>query len=75
VTEVCLEVGFSSVGSFSDLFSRRVGVAPSAYRRRFRTLVPMPGRLPAELIPGCLTLMCQVPEHIALFEKHPRDTL
>jgi AraC-like DNA-binding protein len=33
VTEACLEVGFSSVGSFSGLFQRRVGVAPSAYRR------------------------------------------
>jgi len=34
VTEVCLAVGFSSLGSFSTLFSRRMGCAPSAYRRR-----------------------------------------
>src|SRR5688572_19716760 len=34
VTEACLEVGFSSPGSFSHLFVRRVGVTPSAYRRR-----------------------------------------
>jgi AraC-like DNA-binding protein len=33
VTDVCLEVGFSSLGSFSTLFSRWVGVAPSAWRR------------------------------------------
>jgi AraC-like DNA-binding protein len=33
VTDACFEVGFSSVGSFSGLFQRRVGVAPSAYRR------------------------------------------
>src|SRR5262245_58101549 len=26
VTETCMEVGFSSVGSFSDMFSRRIGV-------------------------------------------------
>lgn len=32
VSEVCLAVGFRSVGSFSALFSRAVGVAPSAYR-------------------------------------------
>jgi AraC-like DNA-binding protein len=31
VTEVCLEVGVSSLGSFSDLFARRAGVSPSAY--------------------------------------------
>jgi len=36
VTEVCLEVGFTSLGSFSDLFTRRVGETPSAYRRRTR---------------------------------------
>lgn len=35
VTEVCLEVGFSSLGSFSRLFTQRVGVAPSHYRRRY----------------------------------------
>jgi len=29
VTDVCLEVGFSSLGSFSDLFARRVGAPPS----------------------------------------------
>jgi AraC-like DNA-binding protein len=33
VTETCMEIGFASVGSFSGLFQRRVGVAPSAYRR------------------------------------------
>lgn len=35
VTEICLEVGFSSLGSFSRLFAERVGAAPSRYRRRF----------------------------------------
>ena len=34
VTDVCMEVGFSSLGSFSDLFARRVGMAPSVYRRQ-----------------------------------------
>jgi AraC-like DNA-binding protein len=36
VTEVCLNIGFSSLGSFSRLFSRRVGISPDAYRRRVR---------------------------------------
>src|ERR1700716_2108935 len=30
VTEVCMEVGMSSLGSFSDLFTRRTGATPSA---------------------------------------------
>ena len=34
VTRVCMDVGCSSLGSFSDLFARRVGMAPSAYQRR-----------------------------------------
>jgi AraC-like DNA-binding protein len=32
VTDVCFEVGFSSLGSFSELFVRRFGERPSAYR-------------------------------------------
>jgi AraC-like DNA-binding protein len=33
VTRVCFAVGFASLGSFSALFSDRVGVAPSALQR------------------------------------------
>jgi AraC-like DNA-binding protein len=52
-----MEVGFSSLGSFSDLFTRRVGETPSAYQRRMRPLVTVPGVVPRELMPGCLSLM------------------
>ena len=34
VTEVCFEVGFTSLGSFSSRFSELVGESPSAYRAR-----------------------------------------
>jgi AraC-like DNA-binding protein len=61
VTDTCMEVGFSSLGSFSDLFARRVGTSPSAYRRRVRSMVQVPGTVPRDLIPGCLSLMCQLP--------------
>jgi AraC-like DNA-binding protein len=43
VTDVCVEVGFASPGTFSDLFARRVGTPPSAYQRRARVLVQVPG--------------------------------
>jgi len=33
VTEVCLDVGFRSLGSFSARFSEVVGMSPSDYRR------------------------------------------
>jgi AraC-like DNA-binding protein len=68
VTDVCMEVGFTSLGSFSDLFARRVGSAPSTYRRQIRPLVHVPGELPKELAPGCLTLMAAA---FAIFEKQP----
>ena len=70
VTDVCMEVGFSSLGSFSALFARRIGTPPSAYRSRARSMVAVPGALPAELIPGCLTLMGAA---FATLEKHPAD--
>lgn len=56
VTDVCFEVGFSSLGSFSDLFARRVGAPPSIYRRQIRSSVSL-GERPARVMPGCLTLM------------------
>jgi AraC-like DNA-binding protein len=61
VTEVCMEVGFSSLGSFSDLFARRIGVSPSAYQRSARTMIQVPGNFPQQLFPGCLSLMGLLP--------------
>ncbi len=57
VTDVCLEVGFSSLGSFSDLFARRVGAPPSVYRRRVRSSVLLPEDWRRSVTPGCLSLM------------------
>ena len=34
VTDVCLAVGFTSLGSFSSTFTKLVGEPPSAYRAR-----------------------------------------
>jgi len=61
VTEVCMEVGFASLGSFSTLFSRRVGVSPSSYQRHARVLVQVPAFVPGALYPGCLSLMEALP--------------
>ena len=72
VTEVCTEVGFASLGTFSDLFARRVGAAPTVYRRQGRSIVPVPGVLPRELTPGCLTLMGAA---FVTFEKQPQAVL
>ena len=61
VTDVCMEVGFSSLGSFSTLFAQRVGETPSAYRRRIRTLVSGARAASAISRPGCLSLMGALP--------------
>lgn len=37
VTDVCFEVGFSSLGTFSTRFTELVGVPPSAYREEVAT--------------------------------------
>ena len=51
VTEVCMLVGFSSLGTFSRRFADIVGRSPSAYRREAARLGgPAP-------IPGCFVLM------------------
>jgi AraC-like DNA-binding protein len=36
ITDVCSEVGFESLGSFSWLFRRRVGISPETFRMRQR---------------------------------------
>lgn len=50
VTDICMAVGFSSLGSFSALFSERFGRSPSEYREA------LTGR-EAEAAPHCMTLM------------------
>jgi AraC-like DNA-binding protein len=43
VTDVCLAVGFTSLGSFSSTFTRLVGEPPSTYRDRDHTaMAPVP---------------------------------
>jgi AraC-like DNA-binding protein len=66
VTNVCLEIGFSSLGSFSALFTREIGVSPSAYQRSLRRSVYIPDWIPHP--PNCLVWMGG-PGAIAIFEK------
>lgn len=61
VTEVCFELGFSSLGSFSALFSARTGESPLAYQRRMRRLWSVPGPLLPVLNLGCFSLMSYLP--------------
>jgi AraC-like DNA-binding protein len=45
VTDICLEVGFQSLGSFSSAFHRVAGMSPTAYRATVEGYRPT--------VPGC----------------------
>ena len=49
VTDICFEVGFESLGSFSSLFRKRVGDAPANYRRHQQESL--------NKVPGCFIQM------------------
>lgn len=66
VTDACLEVGFSSVGSFSTLFSREIGMSPAAYQRSLRSSIYVPDWKPHP--PNCLLWMGGA-GGMAIFEK------
>lgn len=53
VTETCMSVGFSSLGSFSRAFSARIGESPRAWQRRVRVVLPSAELWPAVWIPSC----------------------
>jgi AraC-like DNA-binding protein len=53
VTEVCLDVGFSSLGSFSTLFAERFGCPPGAWRRHFWQVAAARPRAAALVVPAC----------------------
>ena len=53
VTDICFDVGFDSLGSFSTTFHRIVGWPPSAYRARSVDQA----RNPRRYIPDCCWVM------------------
>jgi AraC-like DNA-binding protein len=58
VLEVCMSVGFTSVGSFTTTFRRHVGMSPTEYRRAHARPSP------AERLPLCV---------IMAWSRLPRD--
>jgi AraC-like DNA-binding protein len=51
VTEICLDVGFTSLGSFSRTFTHVLGMSPTAYRAAWR-----PGAGTAGYVPTCVVM-------------------
>ena len=52
VTDICFEVGFESLGSFSSLFHRTVGHPPITYREKSRET-----QAAKRQVPGCFLVM------------------
>jgi AraC-like DNA-binding protein len=53
VSEVCERVGYISLGSFSSLFCKQVGMAPTLYRRKLWSLSNQAFHFPSQAIPAC----------------------
>jgi len=53
VTEVCNEVGFESLGSFSVLFKKEIGFAPTYYRNMAWLKKQQAKEQPKRFIPHC----------------------
>lgn len=58
ITEICAGVGFESLGSFSALFRKTVGISPSAYRRSSQTMRN------SVYIPLCACLLHEIPDSL-----------
>lgn len=57
VSEICMEVGYSSLGSFSTLFARRFGCPPTEFRKVFT----FPGLWELKSIPACVRTVNSLP--------------
>jgi hypothetical protein len=51
VTEICFDVGFTSLGTFSRTFRRILGMSPSSYRAAWRA-----GAGTAGYVPTCVVM-------------------
>jgi len=67
VTEICMIVGFASLGSFSRRFSQLVGESPTAYRDRWAARG-------GPHVPGCYLFMRGVFDHGATVGKTHGET-
>lgn len=59
VTEICLDLGFTSLGTFSRTFRRVLGMSPTAYRAAWRA-----GAGTAGYVPTCVVMASTRPRMV-----------
>jgi AraC-like DNA-binding protein len=69
VSEVCYAVGFESLGSFSALFKRMVGITPSTYSIQQQEIKAQIVQAPLSFIPGCFAEKIGWIQKTAILEK------
>jgi AraC-like DNA-binding protein len=67
VAEICLDVGLTSVGSFTTSFKRTFGQTPTAYRASF------PPASTRALVPGCIVRAYARPQKRTFREDSAAD--
>jgi AraC-like DNA-binding protein len=53
IMDVCNSVGFESIGTFSGLFKKEVGLAPNQFRHKLIHRKKKAIEFPAQFIPSC----------------------
>jgi transcriptional regulator GlxA family with amidase domain len=61
VTEVCMSVGYTSLGTFSRRFALETSLSPRAFQRQLRAFGAVPERLVALYIPACFLSLYETP--------------
>jgi AraC-like DNA-binding protein len=60
VSEICNNVGFESIGSFSVLFKKEIGLPPQFYRNRAWQKKEQAMQQPRTFIPQCFIDTCRI---------------
>ncbi len=59
ISEICSDIGFESIGSFSLLFKREIGYAPQFYRNQALLKKQKALQQPRSFIPHCFIDACR----------------
>lgn len=62
ITDICLQIGYTSLGTFSSRFAARTGQSPSAFRREARHWVAPQRGWRIYRIPDCYTAFFRLPQ-------------